>query len=178
MKPILDFQVLNTYDPRILMLADSSVWEHIGDKPAIIEITLPGESEPITHYFQKNSVNNFNSINLLVNCGLPCGCEDLSHNNLPDGIYTITLKGSPDTFNVTKKYLRTNNTQLEIDKMFLSQSLSCSQINYKLKEKVSELNFLLLAAEANTRLDQMTEAYELLMKVQKEIKKCLNKNCY
>jgi hypothetical protein len=37
--------------------------------------------------------------------------------DLPDGIYDVTIKGSPDTFQKNRQYLRTTKTQLELDKL-------------------------------------------------------------
>ena len=34
----LDFQILNTGDPKLLIVMDTSVWGFIEDKPSIIEI--------------------------------------------------------------------------------------------------------------------------------------------
>ena len=76
----IDFQVLENRDPRYLVIYDISEWAHIEDKPAIIEITPPGFSEPITHYLDKRVINMFTSVSL----GLSDVREEKRY--LPDGV--------------------------------------------------------------------------------------------
>lgn len=173
-KVFIDFHVTLLPDPRVMVIADTSVWSHIENKPSIIEIILPGEETPITHYFKKGQLNVFNSINLMVNCGLPCGCKSLTQNPLPDGIYTITVKGSPSKFNKTIKYLRTTQTRLELDKLFLAEQIKCKDLSHFNRSRIDEIDFLLRAAEANTRLNQIQDAQELFFKAQG----LMEKNCY
>jgi hypothetical protein len=171
----IDFHILPLPDPRILAIVDASIWKHLENKPAIIEITLPGETEPIVHFFEKGKVSIFNSINLLVNCGLPCGCDEEQYNNLPDGIYTITVKGSTnEKFTHTVKYLRTTEISLELDKMYLKESIKCGELSSNLRGKIEEIEFLLKAAQANTRLSQIQDAQELYLKA----KSLMDKNCF
>lgn len=158
----LDFQVLDTKDPRILPIFDSSIWGHIENKPAIIEIILPGEKNPIVHYFNKKQINIFNSINLNLNCIDECGGEELL--DLPDGVYTITLKGSPDDFFMTRKYLRTNLLQLELDKAFIRLNLLCDKGELSELKLLTDITLLIRAAEANVRFDNIGMASKLYTK--------------
>jgi molecular chaperone DnaK (HSP70) len=171
-KVFIDFHIIPIADPKALLIVDTSQWEHIENKPSIIEITIPGAAEPITHYFDKNKINVFNSINLLVNCQLPCGCDSLIKNPLPDGVYIITVKGSPSKFNKTIKYLRTNALRLEVDKLFLDSRVKCERVTSSQRKKLDEIDFLITSAEANTRLDQIQDAQELFLKAQSLFKKC------
>lgn len=166
----IDFQVLDTYDPFTFSVADYSNWAHIVDKPAIIEITLPGCSDVVTHYFQKGSINIFNSLNLGLNCS-DCGDELVE---LDDGIYELTLKGSPDSFNKTRKFLRTVCTELELDKLFINTNLLCDN-NSGLIEKLFEIKFYLEAAKSNVRYDNICQSQELLFKAQEMIEKLSHK---
>lgn len=53
------------------IVLDTSEWAHIENKPAIIEIILPGESKPITHYYKK-CCKYIKPVNLNLDCaGLP-----------------------------------------------------------------------------------------------------------
>lgn len=160
----IDFQVLDTRDPRIISIMDSSTWGHIVNKPSIIEIVMPGERNPIVHYFMKKQINIFNSINLALNCVSECGEAELL--DLPDGIYTITVKGSPDSFSMTRKYLRTTQTQLELDKLFIRLNLLCQRGDINDLKAITDIMLLLKAAEANVRFDNIETAQKLFFKVQ------------
>jgi hypothetical protein len=178
-KPILDFQILQSFDPRVILVADNSIWEHISNKPAIIEIITPGAEEAIVHYFEKNKINSFNSVNLFLNCpGDDCGCDGNGFEYLPDGVYSITIKGSPDTYTICKKHLQTAKTRLRLDKQYASLHLNCERIDKSKEVTINEIEFLLLAAEANVRLDFINDAYDLLMAAQSILDKLECKNCY
>ena len=87
----IDFSVHSS--PYYLKVVDLSVWGLIETKPSIIEITVPGYASPITKFYDKNKLNVFNSSMLGLNCE---GQEGLT--TLPDGIYTIKVIGSPETY--------------------------------------------------------------------------------
>ena len=83
--PKIDFEILNIARPTKLVIADSSLWGFIEEKPSVIEIIPPMKDIGVSHYFNKNQNNIFNSSNLyLSEVGLTT--------DLPDGVYTITLK--------------------------------------------------------------------------------------
>lgn len=169
----VDFQVMPTQDPKYIVVVDTSNWEHIEHKPSIIEILLPGEQKPIVHYFDKGKVNVFNSYNLFLNCDSCYKGSELAE--LPDGIYHITVKGSPETFNKTRQFLKDDKTRLELDRYLSSVSLKCEDFNKESIERIEKINLFLQGAEANTRLGQYCEAQELLFKAQKmmeKLKKC------
>lgn len=172
----IDFQVYDSRDPKEFIVIDTSKWEHLSKKTAIIEITLPGESKPVVNYYDKG-VNIFNSQMLYLNCD---SCNK-SFEDLPDGIYIITVKGSPDKFNNSKNYLRTTKTRLELDSLYVSSVSDCFNSDEDKKrrvEKLNEIEFLLRSAEANTRLGNNQTAQELFFKAQKIINKTAKcKNC-
>lgn len=160
----IDFQVIPTFDPKTILVVDTSNWAHITEKPSIIEITLPGESDVITHYFDKNKINILNSNNLYSTCHT---CEEQPLIDLPDGIYTITVKGSPDKFNLTRQYLKTDVTRLKVDTFISTLNLNCDNISSDLINRIQRINLFLEAAESNTRLGNFFEAQQLLFKAQK-----------
>lgn len=163
-KPIVDFYVLKANDPKFILIADNSMWQHIEGKTAIVEITFPGSTKAITHYYSQNQINSFNSVNLKYNCNLDCGCEDTGFYGLPDGVYTITVKGSPSTFFKTKYYLKTDTLRLKLAKVYFDLHLEAGPIDHSKKLFVDEIDFLIEAAEANIRLSNLKEAQELYRK--------------
>ncbi len=158
MKPIVDFSIHS--DPYWIKVADYSMWNLIENKPSIIEITLPGDSTYTTKFFDKGKTNGLNSLVLGLNCKEPCEEGDLV--TLPDGIYTITVKGSPSKFNKTKYYLKTDLIDMELDKIFID---SIQKDDYtQIEKRITEIEFLLKGAESHLRFDNLTIAGNMFQK--------------
>ena len=172
----IKFQILKNNDPTNIVVLDTSKWAQIENKPAIIEITLPGETEPYVEYFNKNAVNYFNSINLGVNCD---NCGEHEELDLPDGVYEITVKGSPDRFYNTVHYLKTDSTNRELKSVFLKINFCNDSIDKELLEKLFNIELYIKAAEINVEFGNICEAQELFFKAQEDIKKLKNcKSCF
>ena len=169
----IDFQVITNNNPKFLIVIDTSDWGILEEKPSAIEISVPGFKESISHYFDKGKVNIFHSINLNLNCP-GCDIKESDYLDLPDGMYTITVKGSAEKFCVTKYFLKTDLIRYSLDKAFINFSIECESPCKDFINKIQEIDFLIKAAEANTRLGNPCEAQELLDRANKEIKK-LNK---
>ena len=171
----IKFQILKNNDPKNLVVFDLSEWAHIYDQPSIIEILLPGFSEPVVHYFDKKSINYFNSSNL----GLCCtDCFKDDEVDLPDGLYNITVKGSPDKFNYSLSYLKTDTIRLELDSLFMKLNFCGKDVDSEILKKIQKIDLYIKAAEANIRFDNVCEAQELFFKAQEDIKKLINcKTC-
>lgn len=166
----IDFQILTTHDPKVITIVDTSEWGLIETKPAIIEIIVPGETKPSVHFFQKHKVTVLNSKNLNVDCK-----NDGVYLNLPDGIYFITVKGSPDTYSKTRQFLKTDSTRLELDQYIVDLNLESGDFTKELLDKVQRINMFIEAAESNTRLGNYSGAQSLLFKAQRtldKLKKC------
>lgn len=171
----LDFEVVSTNNPKTLRIADQSEWGILADRPAIIEIIPPGEENPYTYYLGKNQLNVFNSKTLGINPGREGGFE-----NLKDGIYDITIKGSPSSYSVNRKYLKTDSIRLNIDKVWARSTVLCDHEDDDTVEKIKEIEFLLVAAEANTRLGNFEEVKQLYEKAEKllyVLNNCENCGC-
>lgn len=164
----IDFQILTTYDPKFVLVVDTSAWGSIDGFPSIIEVTLPGREDAIVHFFDKHKVNAFNSHNLMNNC---FDCDPADNIDLPDGIYTITVKGSPDKFYKTRYFLKTDRTRRELDEFIVSFNTKYELASQELLNKIQKINFYLEAAEANTRLGNFKEAQELLLRTKRSINK-------
>lgn len=170
-KPQIDFQILDTYDPRVLLVADSSDWAFIESKPSIIEIIIPGRKAPVVTYFDKKTVNIFNSLTLAVNC--ISGCSPLEFVDLPDGIYNIKLKGSPSTLYCKERYyLRDINLRLRADVLYLDLDIYG---NDNVIKSLQNVELFLKAANAQARYNNPNQAIALYDKA-KEIVEDLE-NC-
>lgn len=161
----LDFQVIPTNDPKILMVADNSKWGILTDRTAIIEVTVPGFQDPCVHYLGQNQINEFTSLTLGLNCYDDCKTP---YNDLPDGVYNITIKGSPSDYNFNRKYLKTDSIRLELDKMYAKAS-ACEHVDTDLVGSIKKAEFCILSAEANVRIGNIANAHKLLDKANKII---------
>jgi hypothetical protein len=147
----IDFNVYS--NPYYISVVDASIWGVIESQPSIIEITLPGDSSPVTHYFDKGKVNIFNSHNLYNDC---VDCGNVNKNTLPDGIYVIRVVGSPSSYDKERYYLKTDLTQMEVDKLYIDSYHNSSREN--VLTRMTEIEFLLKAAESHVRYGSIREA--------------------
>lgn len=163
----LDFHVFTNDDPRYLIVMDLSEWGYIENKPSIIEIKVPGYRKPVIHYFEKNARNVFNSSNLNMGCH-PCDADTTCP--LPDGIYAITLKGSPDSHCISRYYFKYDQIQDKLDQMLLGiYGSSCDN-------KVDTTNFLSLKVLLETvksaiRQGKLNTAFAALKELQNKLNK-------
>lgn len=157
--PLLDFEILNTVDPKKLIVADTSVWGFIENDPSIIEITPPMEDKPIVHFFNKNQINIFNSSNLYLS-------DMTTSADLPDGVYTITLKGSgPENCNMkTCLYLKTDVIDLKIANQYLQTDFLDNKKDNSIKDFLLDLRTLIVGAESAVKLGNPSEGLARLQK--------------
>lgn len=174
--PKIDFQIINSNDPKILMIADFSEWFHIESKPAVISITMPGSKYPVQHNFVKNNLNGFNSNTLGMTCDV--GCDDPKYSDLPDGIYKICVEGSPNTFKKIRYYLKTDRTSLDLDKQMVKLGIEYNLSDKEYREHLETIDFLLRVARAATRLGEIpkgSQHFEHAIKLLEKYREC--KNC-
>lgn len=170
----IDFNI--TSDPYWLRIADYSGWGVIENQPSIVEVTVPGYSTFVTRYFDKHKANALNSITLEVNCSTG-DCEDVDLVTLPDGIYTITVKGSPSTYSKERYYLKTDLFDMEVDKVIITAIDSGKYMD--IEQELVEIDMLKAGAESNLRMDRIKEAGLLFSQASKQIDKLKNcKKCY
>lgn len=159
----LDFEVVGTNNPKNLRVVDQSEWGILADRPAVIEILPPGLDDKVVYYLGKNQVNIFTSITL----GYNCNAGKYEYEDIPDGVYDITIKGSPSKYQFNRKYLKTDSIRLNIDKVWARTHLLCDEPDEDVMEKIKQVEFLLAAAESNMRLGNIETAKDLLEKAQR-----------
>lgn len=169
LKPNIDFCIHS--DPYWIKVADYSMWAMIENKPAIIEISIPGFDNKVIKYFEKFKTNGFNSLVLELNCS--GNCHEVEQATLPDGIWEITVKGSPSTFYKTSHYLKTDMLQMELDKVIIDgYETDCI---HKLSNKLTEIELLIQGAQSHIRFDNLKIAgsmYQKASKMVEELKDC------
>lgn len=166
----VNFYVFSEYAPEILLVGDNSNWLHIEDSPAVIDITLPGSTKPITFTYLKNGINSFNSHNLKVTC-LKGDCTEEEFQPLPDGIYTITVKGSPSSFSKTKYHLKTDRLQQTIDKALIDLGFYFDKDKIKQRDELLNVKVMLMQAEAYIRREEIQEAKRFYDRAKLEIER-------
>ena len=159
----IDFQIIPTGNPTTLAVMDTSTWGMIENKPAIIEISLPNSDKTITHYFDKRRINVFNTSNLYMSA---VG----DYRDMPDGLYTLVVKGSPDT-NCRKRYfLKDDRTKMELYKMYASLGVEESEKTKRHKKDIQHALTLLWGANAKVALGKVIGAAAMLKDVMKILK--------
>lgn len=169
----LDFQIIPTGDPKTLVVMDVSTWGVIEDKPAIIEIIPPGSSKKKVYNFVKGKSNVFNSSNLLMS-------SVGTHADLNDGIYSITVTGSPDTYCKQRYYLKTDKFQLELDKLYMSLGIYSNGDKEVDSKRAALLNIdsLIKTADSFVRAGRVVEGIQYFKRAYKKLKSINNcKDC-
>lgn len=151
----LDFQILDTNDPKVLLVADNSMWGILKGVDAIIEITIPNSTEPVTHYFGKHRINSFNSITLGINC---VQNNTAVFQDLPDGVYHIVVKAAGGK-EEERYYLRTNQLRLKIDQTIINCELDCETIDEGIADNIEKMEIYLEGAHAHLRAGNIEKAY-------------------
>lgn len=175
-KIIVNFTIIPDYDPTTLIVGDLSQWKGAENLPATICIIPPGSTKSINTIFQKHRLNIFNSVNL----GLQCvkECEEQVYTDLPDGIWTITIKSGYEGIEKTLYYLKTDRFQLELDKVYVRAGLDFDMNQKQFREDLQDIHFLVNSAHAQVRVGDYAKANRDFTEAQMLLKKYMEcKNC-
>lgn len=172
-KICIDFEVLESKNPNLLFIIDTSEWKVIENLPSFLYITLPGSRKPKVVPFQKNSIQEYSRLSLGLTKHRDC-VENIGP--LPDGVYEIEVRGGKNGRHRKKKYY------LKIDKInksLLEEWLKIGQHYYedhkKERNALLEIEGFLRAAQAMTEEGNITEASSLYKISKKRLEKY--KNC-
>jgi hypothetical protein len=168
---VINFQIYPTYDPKAILVADQSQWAGMYTREAIMEIVLPGHDEPQTLYWAKEKVNTYNSHILGISCAENCEPVFI---DLPDGVYSFTLKAA-DGSERQRSYLKTDIMRNNIDRMYITHALMCSEGDNMLKDNIRKAEFYLTSAAASMRLGNMIQSNEFYRLASKIIEGCTGK---
>lgn len=153
-----------------LYIIDNSCWGISQNLPSVIEITLPGVKKPYKDYFGKKDTA-YDSISLGLNCGDSCDRLEL-----PDGIYHVKIKASPETFYREYYYPKVDQLQRDIDLAFIANDMDgCSD---NCKKDIIQVTFLLETCIAYTRRSDIKNANVKYSEAKRIIDKIVScKNC-
>lgn len=156
-KIIIDFEVINTNNPKTLLIGDTSKWLHAKDKPSFINITLPGytKSKPFT--FKKDSMQVFNSHNLGLTEFIKC-VDEQEYIDLPDGVYTFLLESGYENIEKKRYYLKTDTLKLELAKFVTKNLLEYSKSDVKVMDAVQKIKWNIYLAESFTIQSDIAKA--------------------
>jgi hypothetical protein len=171
----IDFVVLDTNDPKKLILIDQSKYLDAPEKPKLF-ITPPGFVGHLEIPYKPNTLIILDSDSI----GLTEACDyDDILVNLPDGVYQITMGICPYNELFSKKaYLKTTQLEADYNELLLNTDVSSPCIeDKKLKEQIIELDILIQSAKAEVirgNIEKATNKYKVAANKISSLNKKLN----
>ncbi len=172
----IDFTVLNTGDPKEILIGDKSSWGIAESQPAFFIVIPPGSPSGITLNFTKNSLFFLNSVNLGLSC-VHADCTPQDYINLSDGVWEFQLKSSFEGQEKTRLYLKDDSLRTEIDKLRIKQGFNYN-LDSDILKTLDKVEFLLSAAHSFVKEGDFANSmkgYEEAKKLVKKLKSC--KDC-
>lgn len=170
MNPQVDIDFRISSDLYYLNIEDLSCWGVVANKPAIIEITLPGYKKPIKKYFDKKDTS-YDATNLELICGDSCPKMEL-----PDGVYHVRITASPGSFYKEMYYLKLDKFKRDFDRLRIQSLLKeCTDCS---RSKLYDIEFTINAAKSFMMFTRISEATQAYRQANKELERLLNcKDC-
>jgi hypothetical protein len=171
----IDFVVLDTNDPKKIILLDQSKYLDTPEKPKLF-ITPPGFTGHLEVQYKPNSIIILDSDSIKLT-------ESCDYNdklvNLTDGVYQITMAICPYSELFSKKcILKTTQLEASYRELLLSLDVSSPCItDAKLKEQIIDLDILIQSAKAEIticNIEKATSKYKTAASKLASINKKLN----
>jgi hypothetical protein len=176
-KITIDFQILETKNPQLLMVSDNSVWEYAEDLSSWIVIVLPGSTTELKYTFKKESINQFNSHNLGISC-LSANCDDEEYIDLPDGIYTICVKSAYTDIEKSRYYLKTDRFDVDLAKVIIKNGFEYNLEDKEFRDKIFDIKWYLLTAKSHALNGDFVKADNFFQDAKKKLRVFQDcKNC-
>lgn len=180
-KNIIDFEILDIDNPKIIVFLDAS--EYLADNPElpILEITLPGFNNHFVVNITPKQINVLNANTIGITKTLQAKDDCLP--DLPDGVYKFMYRICPyDKIFLCKYYLRTVLLNIKIKELYkLLEFSDCSFLeDAKLKSKLLDIDQLLVAAKAfaeDGNNKKASNLYQLADKIVNDLIKKLTNKC-
>lgn len=172
----LDFYILDTNDPKSILLLDRSNYLFEPENPKLF-IVPPGYTGEINIEYPgiKNSIIEINSdsIGLTENCNIN---EEFA--NLPDGVWQITMSVCPYEELYNKKcYLKTTQIECKLQDILLRFDDCGCLPDKEFKNLIVDIDILLQSAKAEVsicNIENATKKYNQALKLLNQIEKKLN----
>lgn len=171
---ILDFYVLDNNNPKTLIVLDQSFYLDTPEKPTLY-IWLPGEIKPYYVPYNPKAITVITSNTL----GITAVQDPKDWQDLPDGVYKITLTFCPnDQFFVNKYYLKTTYLEFLYKKLLLALDKESPCLDPEtLKSSIIDIDILIQSAKAEIEFGNEAKAttkYKVAFKMLQSITRKLN----
>lgn len=180
-KNYLDFEILPTENPKILIFIDAS--EYIDERPEkpILEILLPGfnRSFVVNIIPKKINILNANTIGITKTFINNYNCLT----DLPDGVWTLTYMICPyDLVSTTKHILRDAQLLKKLDELYRLLDLAdCSlKEDRTFKNKMVDIEIFLKTAHTYAKdgnCEKASKYYQIADKFTNDLTKKLTNKC-
>jgi hypothetical protein len=170
--PTLNIEFIPTFDSRVMLISDASVWLHLQGEQTFLDITTPGRTGFITIPFTKDKITSLNSNNL----DITCADDESGLISLPDGVYTIVLKVCDgEKFSATFYYLRTVQLEIRLDNILIKNTIDNCSDNKNCLDLYFNIRILIDSAHAHTRRGNIKEAsyrYNRALDMVEDLEEC------
>ena len=168
----IDFNIFSN-TPKNLIVADDSDWLYSENLPAYINVTLPGSKKFRTFPFKKEAMNRFNSHLLGLSC-LAGNCKEEVFIDLPDGIYTMTLKSGYQDIETTKFYLKTDLFNQEFAKVMIKYGVEYTEEGRMFLEEMMFIKGLITVAQSHAHEGDFIKAQRFFEQAKHNLNKKVN----
>lgn len=175
----LDFEILETGNPKTLVFVDSSQYIESPDRP-LLEVFLPAFNKYLLVNVIPGQVNTFNSSTLGLNSALQINFLQ----DLPDGVWSFRYKICPyDFIFIDKKHIRVTQLICKLSEVYNTISIDgceCpTQIDVFIQKQLTRIHILIEGAKAVVNLDYIKAGryYNLANKLVDDLLHKFCKNC-
>jgi len=175
----LDFEILETGNPKTLVFVDSSQYMESPDRP-LLEVFLPGFHKYLLTNVVSSQVNTFNSSTLGLNKTLNINFLQ----DLPDGVWSFRYKICPyDYIFIDKKHMRVTLLMNKLNTLYNHVEIdgcSCpTQTDVFIQKQLTRIHILIEGAKSVVNIDSVKafKYYNLASKMIDELLKKFCKNC-
>lgn len=152
---VIDFDILDSDNPKKILLLDQSNYLTYPKKP-LIDVIIPGFTGYVEFPYTPNTIIKIDSDTLK----LTDETENEYTADLPDGVYQIIMKVCPyDELFKKKCYLKTSQLDRQYQELLLNLRLgSCCIDESKIIEEIVNIDILLQSAKAETNICNVEDA--------------------
>lgn len=173
-KHILDFEILETGNPKTLVFVDASQYMEEPERP-LLEVVMPGYNKYTIVNVTAKRVNTFNSSTLKINQVLDQDCLI----NLPDGVWELKYKICPYTkVYVVKRHMRISLLKEKLAHLEDQIDLADCQVKDDENIKADLVNvYMLIEGAKNVVNRNPTKASKYYQLADKLVSKLIDKLC-
>jgi hypothetical protein len=181
----LSFEILDAINPKVLLFLDTSEYKDINPERPLLEVLPPGHAKFYTVNITAKKINVLNAslIGLTTTAALLNQGQNITFDDLPDGVWTLTYKVCPYQYSYIQRYhLRTSRLECKVRQIaqFLDFSDCITDATEKLKKDYVDITLLIEKGKAEAEegcSEKASDAYQKANKRASRVLDCLNKKC-